>query len=126
MTTKDFSLAAVLTVVTGRFLVGDIGELYDILNHMTGDNLFTHQLARAGEVCEKPLLAQHPQLGAVEVPDLAGDADAYKQWVANQEAIFGAMLSVEPLESWQHRDPVTELAEMIGGKPIMTVEAHCE
>lgn len=113
MSTKVFSLGVVLTVTTGRFLVDDIGDLYDLLNHMTGDNLFTHQLPRAGEACQGALLAQHPQLKDVVVPDLS-TADGYRHWLAGQEQLFGAELPVEPLESWRHKDAMAELSEMAG------------
>ena len=47
---RSFPLRVVLTVTTGRLLTelkdnqnNGIGDLYDILNHMTGDTLFLHQ-----------------------------------------------------------------------------------
>ena len=49
--TKTFDLGTVLTVTTGRLLT-DIGNLYEILNFMTGDDLMTHQLPRATEACK--------------------------------------------------------------------------
>lgn len=111
MVSKSFSLGSVLTVTTGAVLTDDIGDLYKILNYMTGDNLFTHQLIRAGDVCKEPLLAQHPQLRAIEVPTLSSP-DEYRAWLSDQEKVYGAELSVEPLESWRHRNPISELIEM--------------
>lgn len=115
----QFTLGAVLTVTTGRLLC-PIDELYQILNHMTGDNLMTHQLIRAGDVCKGPLLAQFPQLSDVEVPKL-DDEDAYRAWLGTQTALYGEHFDVEPLESWEHMNPLTELADMVGDKPIITV-----
>ncbi len=60
MTTKQFSTAQVLTVITGSLLC-EVGDLYEILNHMTGENLFTHQLPRAADLCAPELLKQLPQ-----------------------------------------------------------------
>lgn len=110
----SFPLGAVLTVTTGRLLCR-IDDLYALLNHMTGDNLYTHQLPRASRTCEGPLIAQHPQLADVAVPNEFGDEDAVWAWVREQESVFGAELSVDPLDSWQRKDPITELAEMRGG-----------
>lgn len=121
MTTNTFSLGAVLTVTTGRMLVDDIGDLYAILNHMTGDNLFTHQLPRAGDACQEPLLAQLPQLRDVVVPDLHG-GDAYRVWLTQQAELLGSEFAVEPIEQWESREPIEELSEMVGcSKPIVAV-----
>jgi hypothetical protein len=119
MSTKQFGLGAVLTVTTGRFLVKDIDKLYGILNHMTGDNLFTHQLPRAADACAGPLLAQFPQLAGVVVPQLDGRAE-YEVWLASRARVLGSVFDVEPLESWQHRDALAELAEMTD-KPIIPI-----
>ena len=60
---KEFSLGDVLSITTGRLLSDcHMDGVYDILNWMTGDNLFTHQLPRAAEKCEPWLIEQYPQL----------------------------------------------------------------
>jgi hypothetical protein len=113
-------LAAVLTVITGRLLC-PIDEVYQLLNAMTGDNLFTHQLVRAAKECEGPLLEQFPHLAETAVPDdLEGD-DRVRAWITEQEKQFGQQLSVQPLDSWQHIDPITELAEMRGSSDDIVV-----
>lgn len=123
-TTRMFGLGAILTVTNDRMLVGDIGDIYGLLNFMTGDNLFTHQLPRAAGECKPALLAQHPQLGDVDVPELP-DADAYMTYLANLEKVLGAELAVTPLDAGAHKhiNPLTELADMMPGKPIITVIA---
>jgi hypothetical protein len=40
---KEFPTAEVLSAITGH-LVCEIGGVYRVLNWMTGENLFTHQL----------------------------------------------------------------------------------
>jgi hypothetical protein len=125
MTTKTFDLGTVLTVTTGRMLT-DMGSLYEILNFMTGESLMTHQLPRASEACEEPLLAQFPKLAEVQVPEkFTGDdlAQVVADWVADQEKIYGSTFEVEPLESFEHKNPLTELAEMTD-KPIIVVGAE--
>jgi len=70
---KTFPLRTVLTVTTGLLLTkpkdggNGIGDLYDILNHMTGDNLFTHQLGRAGGECKPWLVRWFPELDSPEL-----------------------------------------------------------
>lgn len=115
--TRSFHLADVLTITTGR-LVSPRGveAIYDVLNFMTGDNLFTHQLPRGMDECQAPLLAQHPDLAAVEIPasfDAAGDVEAaVHAWVAEQVERFGEFREVAPLpaEAHTHINPLDELA----------------
>lgn len=68
---REFPLRVVLTVTTGRLLTesrserdNGIGDLHDILGHMTGEAPFTHALGRfAGEY--KPWLYRwYPELDA--------------------------------------------------------------
>lgn len=129
MTTKTFDLGTVLTVTTGRLLT-NMGKLYNILDFMVNDNLMTHQLPRATQACEGLLLAQFPKLNEVVVPEKfefdAGDPDSLKKavndWLDTQKAIYGNAFEVEPLESFEHKNPLTELAEMTD-KPIIAVVA---
>ena len=44
-----------------------IDGIYDILNFMTRDNLYTHQLPRVRRECVPHLLRQHPQLAGVKI-----------------------------------------------------------
>jgi hypothetical protein len=116
----DFHLGDILSVTTERLVSPDhIDGVYRILNYMTGDNLFTHQLPRANHECAPALLAQHPQLNAVEVPDDFGpDPEAaVTAWLAEQVARYGETLPVEPLAAADHTriDPVDELAMLKGG-----------
>lgn len=123
-TSRMFGLGAILTVTTDRMLARDIGDIYELLNFMTGDNLFTHQLPRAAGECKPALLEQHPQLADIAVPDLP-DADAYMAYLADLEDAYDAQLAVTPLPDHAHThiDPLTELADMMPDKPIIAVVA---
>lgn len=121
--TKPFHLGDILSITTGRLVSPrHIDGVYDILNWMTGDNLFTHQLIRASRECEEPLLAQHPDLRDVEVPDDLDGKEAVEAWLAAQIAAYGETREVAPLGDGDHTriDPITELrmlkpdAEIIG------------
>jgi hypothetical protein len=121
MTTKTFHLGDILSITTRRLVSPrHIDGVYDILNWMTGDNLFTHQLPRASEECEGPLLAQHPDLANVVVPDNFGEtADEAKaavdRWLAEQITVYGETREVAPLAADDHTviDPLTEMRSMI-------------
>lgn len=69
METKLFDLRTVLTSTTGFLLTksdrpGDngIGKLHELLDWMTNDSIFTHQLGRANEQCAPALLEWFPEL----------------------------------------------------------------
>ncbi|WP_445080300.1 DUF7736 domain-containing protein [Brevibacillus laterosporus] len=49
---KSFHISDILSVTTGKLLsTRRMDGVYDILNHMTGESLLTHQLPRAIRVC---------------------------------------------------------------------------
>lgn len=118
---QDFELADILSITTGRLLSHRHMEgVYEILNHLTGDNLMTHQLPRAAETCRPALLAQHPQLDGVQPPDGMETPELWT-WLAEAEAAHGMRLPVTPIAAWEHRDPIAELVEMIGADRVVPV-----
>ena len=68
METREFHLGDILSITTG-YLVSrrHMKGVYDILNFMTGDTLFTHQLPRAGDECKPYLLKQFSQFTTPEM-----------------------------------------------------------
>ena len=121
--TRTFHLGDVLTITTGRLVSPrHVDGIYDILNFMTGDNLFTHQLPRAMDECQGPLLAQHPDLAEVEVPELDGEAEVIA-WLAVQVERYGETRQVAPLGADEHTyiDPFTEIRKMAPHAAVITV-----
>jgi hypothetical protein len=117
-TSKTFPLAAVLSVTTGKLLC-DIGQVYEILNFMTGDNLFTHQLPRASRECAPYLCELFPVLAEVDAEEVNGDN--WKSWLAQQSAQHGEYLEVLSLPDHAHKfvDPFSELSETIRPKLVL-------
>ncbi|MGI9503990.1 MAG: hypothetical protein ACR2RE_13155 [Geminicoccaceae bacterium] len=95
-----------------------IGAIYELLNYMTGDNLFTHQLPRAGKSCLPHILSQHPELR--DVTDYIceqceqGNIDSVRSEMVQR---FGETLNIAPISdgSYEGIDPVVELSQMRGG-----------
>ncbi len=122
---KRFHIGTVLTITHGA-LMGDpaaghpIDGVYKILNFMTGDNLYTHQLPRVSRECGPRLLEQHPQL-AEWVNDV--NPENYRARLADAVKQFGEFLDVEPMPKDAHEfiDPMSELAEKIHPDRIITV-----
>lgn len=101
---RAFDLGDVLTVTTGRLVSRHMDAIYDLLDFVTGDNLFTHQLPRAMEECRGPLLAQHPALTDVEVPDWPDSTTPEEifGWVDSLRPTYGDALDVTPLDPADH------------------------
>jgi len=112
---RKFSMATILSV-TGKLVTENVSDVYDILNYMTGENLYTHQLPRAALICEPALLKQHPQLATADSSEV--NPGNWRQWLASKIAVFGEELEVEPLPegAFAHIDPIKE-AEMMMGDP---------
>jgi hypothetical protein len=124
--TRTFHLGDILTVTTGRLVSPrHIDGVYDILGWMTGEDLFTHQLPRAQDECQGPLLAQHPDLAAIEPPDDFGpDPKAgVEAWLAEQVTVHGETRPVAPLAAGEHAriHPLTELRQMRPDAEIIAV-----
>ena len=132
MQTKQFHLGDVLSIATNRLVSPrHIDGVYDILNFMTGDNLFTHQLPRASDECKPYLVEQFPHLATAEMDSVIAElGDALKSkngkaqvekvvadWLAKQVAKYGEMFAVKPIPTDAHevKNPIAEAAEMMGG-----------
>lgn len=125
--TKNFSLGDILSVTTGRLVSRDhITGVYAILNHMTGEDLYTHQLPRACDECSGPLLAQHPQLADVPLPEAFIDEEHVWVWLDDMERQYGASLPVSPLDPAAHAviDPLGEACDMVGSEKVFVVPSE--
>lgn len=138
---KDFHISDIISVTTGRLVSSrHIEGIYDILNFMTEDNLFTHQLPRAMKDCEPSLRRQFPQLFPDQpvmskcLQELDNQREgingkdltkAINEWVECVRITFGLPehLQVEPLHTGEHQeiDPIQELEEKIGKDRVVAV-----
>lgn len=112
--TREFHISDILSVTTDKLVsTRHMDGVYDILNYMTGDNLFTHQLPRAGKECKPFLLQQHPELEKVDANNV--NQDNWAEWLNEQIEIFGEKLPVTPIPESAHRmvNPIDELESMI-------------
>lgn len=111
---KLFHISDVLSVTTGKLVsTRRMDGVYDILNHMTGESLVTHQLPRAIKVCAPFILRQHPKLLVVDADNV--NEDNLEKWVDEQSKVYGEFLAVEPLNPgrYQSMDAIEEAKEMV-------------
>lgn len=121
-TAREFDLGAILTVATG-IVLAPVADVHELLDYMTGDQLFTHQLPRAMGECAPELLRQHPDLAAVDVPEFDGEASVLR-WLDGQVARFGPRRAVTPLREGDHTriDPIAELKMHWPDVPVAVLE----
>jgi hypothetical protein len=133
--TRDFHLGDILSIVGERLVSPKkMGAIYEILNYMTGDNLFTHQLPRANRECAPWLVRQHPVLGSdetkaafdeldqlIESPDRQKPVpEIVHEWLAAQVKRIGETLPVEPIpmDDRDRVNPIEEAERMFPGKVV--------
>jgi hypothetical protein len=120
---KSFALGDILSITTGRLVsTRHMEGVYEILNFMTGANLFTHQLPAASRECEPELLKQFPQLGSIKEPNF-GDPDEVPAWLQDQKRLFGETLEVEPFAKIDssYSDPIGDAVKMFGSDRVVVV-----
>lgn len=123
VTTKTFALGDVLSVTTARLVSPrHMDGLYDILNWMTGDDLYTHQIPRAMRECAPFLLKQFPQLAAINAE--AVTPENWAAWLHEQVLEHGNEFAVAKLPEHAHEfiDPLSELAEKVHPDKIIVVD----
>jgi hypothetical protein len=121
--TQEFSTEAVLTATTGIMLTHDIGDLYDVLGYVLGDDsLMTHQLPAAARAAEQHLYRLHPWLRAVHPP--RGDTAALRPWLDGIIAERGDAVAVtpDPEAALLTGNSLQDLADIADGRAIIAVK----
>lgn len=116
--------AQVITVASQQ-LMCDMGEVYEALNAITGDDLFTHQLLRAAEFARPHVIEACPWVTDLPpFPDFtrigegAPTKEVVETWVAGISKTVGETHEVPELsDRWEYIDPFVELAKMMAAPP---------
>ncbi len=119
---KEFSTLAVLSVSSGRLLTqpsdksedNGIGQVYEVLEWMTGDPPFTHQLPQFAEKCKPRIHKWHPAIIEIDVEIdrrcEAGDVEGVQR---DMVAMFGETFPLQRIPKtevvkihnrWQHNN----------------------
>lgn len=115
--TKTFGLGDVLSITTGILVAPDrMDAVYRILNYMTGDNLYTHQLPRACRAVAPVILQQHPKLAEIHLEKM--DKDDVDATVSRLAETYGNEFSLTPMADYQHQDPISELLSLRAARPV--------
>jgi hypothetical protein len=115
-------LADVLSVTTDRLLSHrHMDGLYDFLRHMTGQDIYRHQLAAVADACLPALIVQHPFLADLK-PSASMDRNDLYAWLIEAERTHGAELDVAPLAEWTYRDPIEDAADRVGADKVWRID----
>jgi hypothetical protein len=120
--TKEFPTLHVLSTVTGM-LMADIGGVYEVLNWMTGESIFTHQLPRVCREAKAVMQKTRPDLAEAFAEADQVNPDNVREWAALWLDRYGPMIAVPKMTADQHEriDPLSELAEKVHPRKIMVV-----
>lgn len=129
MTTKQVNLRQLLNC-TSFYLCSSMDDIYDVLNFMSADNLYTHQLPRVAEEVRPYLIEQHPFLEEASAK-LRRDWEAHKAAGTSTQEIFyglldaldaeyGTEFTIFPMHFEDHEviDPIDEIKRI---KPDMKI-----
>lgn len=120
---EEFPLADILTLTTGMMLAeGGCSSLQKMLDYLTRDNIFTHQIPRAATVCAPWVVSQYPNLpNEKDAKDI--NETNWREWLTEQEKKFGTSLPLEQLpgDDWKHINPIEELVGMVGADKVIAV-----
>lgn len=113
---KQFHLGDLLSITDGHLVSPrHMDGVYDIVDFVTGQLHFTHQLCRGAEVVKPWLLEQHPWLASIEVPDDLNSKETVLGWLAGAVERHGEYHEVNPMPFGMYvgREAIAELREMI-------------
>lgn len=122
---KEFPTDDVLSAITGRLVSArHIDGVYDVLNWMTGESLYTHQLPRVGREAREFLLARNPLLAEALAEAEKVSPDNWREWRATWIARYGATMAVPQFTADDHEriDPLSELAEHVHPDRIAVIK----
>lgn len=119
-TTKTCPIGALLSVSTER-LCCPFGELHELIEHLAGGPVWTHQLPDAQDALRLGLLGQHPWLIGLTPPEPFDTEEIVYGWVGEQAARFGAEHVVTVVEGGWSRNPITDLVDKIDADRVVPV-----
>lgn len=121
---QRFPIAAVISAYTGR-VVCDFGEMWKVLDYMTGESLFNHQAPRAAEWARPHLLAQVPGLANLDIKSLvdalSGVNSNDRRWAVVNDWLEAEMtanalpktVTLRHVPGFTAMDPSAELSAML-------------
>lgn len=124
-TTKAFPTADALSAITGVIVSEKkIGAVYEVLNWMSGESLFTHQLPRVCGEAQAAAIKLQPALEAACKEAEQVTTENWREWAATWVDRYGETITLPKMGADDHEriDPISEIAEKIPPERIMVVK----
>lgn len=115
---KEFDLGSILNITTKR-LFTSMEDVYEVLNYLTGDSIYTHQLPRVMPIAKTYVLSLYPELTGVGDTVEINSFDDAKAFINEQKKVFGNKLPLSPMgktDEYSYVDPIEEAIDMTSGK----------
>jgi len=138
MAEKQYHISTILCITTGRLVAHTklgyqypIYAVYDILDYMSGESLYTHALPRVADEAKPVILALYPQLAEVVCPGFdvlptnQNVQSFIDDWIDNKIVPkYGEYLTIYPMHTDDHVriDPIEEAANMFGKDRVIVVD----
>lgn len=114
--TKDFPTLDALSAITGVLVTPrGIGAACEVLDFMTGEGLYTHQLPRVGREAQAFMVKRIPTLLTTCEEAKQVTRENYRDWQTVWLARHGETMTIARMGIEDHEpiDALSELAEMI-------------
>lgn len=127
--TRNFHIGAILSITTGFLMPTPdydhpMDALYDILNFMTQDNLYTHALPRAANECKPYLIDAFPHWPHKVHADQVNSEEKSERFLASCVNLYGAYHAVTqiPRDDHDYIHPIQEAVDLIGEDRVIVIE----
>ena len=135
---KEFSFSEVLSATSGRFLCDEFSRLHELIEHVMGYPVFTHQIPDVSGQVKEFLVDQFPELDSPEMQIELGklilmlDGENGKKnaellisgWLALMTEKHGNSFLVKTSDGgiFYQKDPVDDAIEKFGKDKVIAVE----
>ncbi|MER6605748.1 hypothetical protein ABT282_07485 [Streptomyces sp. NPDC000927] len=111
---REFEIGDILSFTTGKILSRrGMSGLHVLGAHLAGLSLMTHELGFYSDKLREELLRQHPDLGAVKVPDVC-DTQDLETWLSEAESRYGVKRKVSMASDFRTGNPLETFIAMQG------------
>ena len=93
---KQFDLGAILNITTGKLLTS-MDDVYEILNYLTENNVFTHEIPKVMDRAKLYILSKYPELKDVDMNISINNLEETQKFVYAQKKVYGEKLLLTPM-----------------------------
>ena len=117
MEKRTFDFATMISIISGRMFTS-MEKLYDALNFLTQETIYTHQIPKILPPSAKHILKTYPELEDIGKDVIINSEEEAERFIKSLSQIFGNEFTLEPMsdEEYSHTDPFEDLKDLIREK----------